>query len=637
MDFHGFGDDDSTAEETQLAFRPAGGYHRIRDGRGATMKRKNESYCSLPISYRQLSEREQIVYEPLARIATILPSSHARILSLCSRLKSIDGHVSDLKSRLGLGATEARAVEAFLLESVERGLLVSAREVMARITSGSAPSDSESRIGIICIPTKNRADFLRRSLTSYLEHVTRWQRNVEFLVTDDSSDPRVLSANQAEIKRSQKRHGIQIRYAGPEQRRAYVTRLAKLTRVPKAIVEYALLNRYDYPVSTGANRNTTLLHSVGQLLLMVDDDTVCRVATAGAYEDRLRFSDSRNPMEFLFYRSHREAIGAVKEMDVDFLGMHERLLGRDVGWLVRNESEILSREALGPEWAKALLRDSGFVPMTMCGVWGDWGIGSRDQFSLFMRNAERLPKGEAARKATMLSRQVLRSAQAYYLAHPGFCMGANLGLDNRRLLPPFHPVQRSEDKLFADLVRLCIPGASTGFLPGGVLHNPEPRKLSLQSLWDSVSLVLSGGLLSSCLDSIPIGNHIAPMERLNSLGMGLEQIGSRKAEDFADLIHGLWVDDCARRLITIESEMAQMGRAPAYWQAYLRKYVKLQREALSRTECLPQDLILPGRDPMTELQNIFMRFGSLLRHWSAIYEGAKALKCEGIQPGVLLK
>ena len=53
----------------------------------------------------------------------------------------------------------------------------------------------------------------------------------------------------------------------------------------------------------------------------------------------------------------------------------------------------------------------------------------------------------------------------------GYCMALNLGLDNRHLLPPFLPVQRNQDGVFAAVLTLCGSGC-TGFLPWMVLRAP---------------------------------------------------------------------------------------------------------------------------------------------------------------------
>ena len=114
----------------------------------------------------------------------------------------------------------------------------------------------------------------------------------------------------------------------------------------------------------------------------------------------------------------------------------------------------------------------------MAGVLGDSGL--KESLPFFFAEGpslERLLSADGGHRGAMASRQMARAVLRTTVGDTQFCMGANIGLDNRRLLPPFQTAARNEDGIFSGLVRRCLPGSFIGFLPRTVLHAPvDPRQ-----------------------------------------------------------------------------------------------------------------------------------------------------------------
>src|SRR5260370_6587434 len=100
----------------------------------------------------------------------------------------------------------------------------------------------------------------------------------------------------------------------------------------------------------------------------------------------------------------------------------------------------------------------------MTGVVGDCDLASPLSWLVLEGNSRaRLVRSEADYRAALASRQVLRGVTQPTLGSGGFCTALNLGLDNRRLLPPFFPVLVGHDAVFGALLRCCQ--GYVGFLP----------------------------------------------------------------------------------------------------------------------------------------------------------------------------
>ena len=74
------------------------------------------------------------------------------------------------------------------------------------------------------------------------------------------------------------------------------------------VIEFALFDPEGCGMTAGANRNALLLHSVGDMVLSVDDDTVCSVAESPRLRDGLALSSGANPTDFRFFPDREAAV-----------------------------------------------------------------------------------------------------------------------------------------------------------------------------------------------------------------------------------------------------------------------------------------------------------------------------------------
>ena len=156
---------------------------------------------------------------------------------------------------------------------------------------------------------------------------------MEFAVIDDSGDPAVEERNQAMLEALGREHSVSVRYANRRQRETFATALIDASGLPAETVRFGLLGEGPCLRTVGASRNTLLLDSIGECYMLVDDDSVCRIAKPEEQTDGLALTSQHDPTEFWFFPDRDSTLRSTAVVEHDFLALHEALLGRDVGRL----------------------------------------------------------------------------------------------------------------------------------------------------------------------------------------------------------------------------------------------------------------------------------------------------------------
>jgi hypothetical protein len=76
--------------------------------------------------------------------------------------------------------------------------------------------------------------------------------------------------NQQVLSRLARDRGVDIAYAGADEKRALAAALAGDGAIPPDVIEFALFDPEGCGRSTGTNRNAQLLYGAGQLFVSVD-------------------------------------------------------------------------------------------------------------------------------------------------------------------------------------------------------------------------------------------------------------------------------------------------------------------------------------------------------------------------------
>jgi hypothetical protein len=242
---------------------------------------------------------------------------------------------------------------------------------------------------------------------------------------------------------------------------------------------------------------------------------------------------------------------------------------------------------------------------------------------------------EGVYRHALASRQLLRAATRPTVCDRAFCMALNLGLDNRSLLPPFMPVQRNQDGIFAALLGSCFGDGYFGFLPWLLLHRPPvPRPSPGADLWASAARLSAGHLVQVLVRSAaPAAADADAGKNLRALGATLTAWGGMPPADFEEWVRlQVWVQ-VGRQASQLASQLRQYGAQPAFWADDVKRLLAVWREVLPRQDyVLPWDLVerFGASAARQLLRRLVRRLGQLLRCWPDMVEAAKELRAGGL-------
>ncbi len=502
-----------------------------------------------------------------------------------------------------------------------RGLLITRAQLLQALRD-TADAGQPPQIAAVAWVTHARPAALARSVRSFAANAARSGRSPRWLVCDDSDAPD--AARTLEALRGPAREGVRVSYCGPGEKELMAERLVESTRgvVPREVVRFALFGMPGWGSTCGANRNAGVLSTAGVPLLEADDDTVCEPASHPAAAEGLAIGSLRDPSDLLCFESRERLLAAVPRVARDFLAAHESVLGRSPGSCAqRLPDEAIDLSAVSPALAELLVRGGGRVAATTAGVCGD-PIVNDPAWLLWLEGdaRQRVVASEESFRIARSSREVLRCPRVAAIGDSDFLFGASLGLDCRELLPPFLPMGRGEDILFALTLHLCVPGALIGRPAVALLHDPvEPRAWrdarGVQAF--DFLMVLERGHL------FPPWSR-TPEERMRSLGGALEALGDLGTADFVDAVMPVVLRARAAQLGSAENLLPRHGRQPEYWAREVERYLDAMQEQVAAAPVAPADA--PSIDAFRTQVRLY---GALLQAWPEIWRAARELAADG--------
>lgn len=265
----------------------------------------------------------------------------------------------------------------------------------------------------IAVPTKNRTAAFRRCLASLKDNAKKYDRDIQFLIVDDSTD----GSNPDNYKALQE-VGLPFRYYDRQFIAAFADYLGQKAGC-RELTRFALSRS---PMAYGAVRNALMLMSANDPFVMVDDDMICKFANVPRI-DGVKL-DLRPRMAF----QNMRVIDGVEEselVDVDFLGAHEQAFEQ--------------------------------VPLTCGGSIGDSGIQTNYVYLICDTVLDQLAESPPQKVPELMrKRQMLRVDSQSRVVNWVCSVGMNMGLDpTQGVLPPYLPIGRSEDVLFGAMLQNC--------------------------------------------------------------------------------------------------------------------------------------------------------------------------------------
>jgi hypothetical protein len=557
-----------------------------------------------------------LVYARDSGVAGFYRADVVDLLVSCQQFRTLDRH-AQAYSGADPGTSPPPGLQRELHRLLRAGFLVSRPRGWPEVAGPDLPP-----ISAIGFPTCDRVAVLHRAVASYAENCREAGRRVEVVVVDDSPEAATREECRRMLAQLQPELGLDLWYGGLEDKAAFARAVARCGDIPEEVVRFGCLGERAIGVSIGANRNALLLHTTGERILSVDDDTVCRLGVPPGHRDGLALDSGGNPLQLWFFAGRDEAYGAVHRVEQDLLGLHERYLGQPPAALLAAGSA--SFELADPALLRRLRTAPGTIRVTTNGTVGDCGWDNPD-FALFQDGAswDRLVADEAGYRLARGTREMVQAvAQATITGRPDPKFAICLGLDNTALLPPFPPVGRAEEVGFGAVLAHCFPDAYAAHLPLLVRHDPVAGRHFSTAGPFSIGL---GSWLPSCLSRFDPGLTASPAERLRRAGTFLTELAELPDGEFDEFARLAMWDSMSGLIGALEDRLSGAEPAPEYWARDARRHIaQLRRSALAPVGELYGTL--GGR---AVLQRLLRRYGRLLIWWPAIVETARQLRGSG--------
>ncbi len=565
---------------------------------------------------------EELVTARGQSTSVVLDAADAELLRGAWPYRPLEVHARALARRANVDADEA---ERRLRRLAERGLLhgLGAARAGLEASASAEPEAPLPRIASLSVVTRDRTALLSRLLADHRRVAAAHGRAVEQVICDDSARVEV---------RAQHRALPGVRYAGLEEKQAYLDRLAaRVPDVPRALLAFAmgLEGRVLSGSSVGANHTVGILDAAGTCVLSVDDDTTARTALAPPATG-LAVTGAHDATVFRFHADRDAAIAAAAWGDVDPLALHETMLGHAVGALVAARAgQPLDLDGASAALVRRLAR--GQVRVTSLGVVGDSGMGSPGYYLLL---------GEPSRASLFAdyalhrrTRAVTRMVQRATVSAGTFLMAPSVGLDARTLLPPFFPYGRNQDGAYAVALRTLLPDAYLGHLPAAVEHLPgEARRFGEDADRAAMGTALLADVLIHALELAPSGHGLYVDGRFHQVGAHLARLGGLPPRELTELLTVERAGRVAGQVGRLQAAAdAPPEGAPEAWLADVERAIEHLRAVATEAErVLPVGWVkeLGAEGAAARAGEVLRLHGRLLEAWPRVFEAAKQLRSE---------
>jgi hypothetical protein len=586
-------------------------------------------YRAIPFEKYHLDPDRDLIHALSDGRTLVEPKSTCLAMRLCGTFQPLSAHSQRIRSALKNSADKADTASRMLAELERKGLLISEEDFCSSIPAGSCNNASISALFVI---TAGRPAACGRALSSFIENNRRSQRQVRFTVMDDSLTLQARASCVHEVEACAEKLSEPIWYCGREEKESYIADL-KRHGIDGDVARFALLgDNHDGLVTIGANRNCALLDSIGEAIFSVDDDLVCQTAPHPSRTSNVRLCGHHDTRDYWTFKDRDAVIAGTKWEAVDLLEQHEQLLGVSIGSLASQGIDHSGIDIQGScdHMLIGMLKGTANVVATVGGIAGDsGGRAAKWMLASSGQTMANLMASRASFDLALTSREVLGVAPRPSVTHKPFCQTANIGLDNRSLLPPFFPIGRGEDTVFGMLVASAFPYCFLGHIPFALLHEAEQGRTYEQSFEYRISELI-GHLMASCV--CPPG--ISRARALKRIGSHLEDIASLPAEDFWNVVLDTVRDQTtfSMRVAQTEFSLEKFAACPDYWQQEMLKWhVQTVEQLEDATSFVPYEFknLYPVHVAKAKTRELLAQAGRLLFAWPDLIEAAQELRLCG--------
>jgi hypothetical protein len=505
----------------------------------------------------------------------------ANALTYCLHYETLADHAATLCAAIPLLRGQHADVLQILDSAVAAGILLSAQDTAARLGTNATPVRlAPTRVFII---TCDRPAAVERLLDSLLG-AGELSRHERLVLVDDSRREDNIRRNRELVAAFNRGSAKAMQYFGAQAASELLSRL--LRAMPDQAVGLRFLlgrARWAGQPTYGLVRNLCLLLSVGCRALILDDDILCRAIQPPHGEPGIGFRHEESRQAW-FYPAVPVMLQSTRVGQFNPLSRHADAVGRPLAEVLAAQSgSSLAPDALAHCHATMLSVLDGDSPIlvTQCGSAGDPGtVGSKWVTRLGSESVRRL----LAQNPDSQSMPQCRPCWLGY-TRPTIALRGDLsqmtGLDNSQLLPPYLPVLRGEDALFAAMTTFLHPRSAVLNFDWAVLHLPLDDRSAMDYDEPFTNKAHLGVLANYLLSKIDTRGCGTAESRLSALAAEIRGLAEWPIESLLAQVGLELSRNCATGITLLDKLLADTAssRHPR-WRAFLERYAAQTREAL---------------------------------------------------------
>jgi hypothetical protein len=559
-----------------------------------------------------------------------LPVEVMTALTHCDSFRTLEEHVQNFMEDGVQQDGREKAITSVIKSVHEGGLTISAKDICQGLIP-DGDSDSVTEYPVVAIITCDRPQALKRLLESFLLDCDLSQVKRCFVIDDSRLTKN--KANNLEITQLfNDQADVDIRYFGEIEANNFMTALIR--RLPDNEEQIRFLidrERWKDYFTAGISRNYSLLLSVGDPVIIFDDDTICKAYEPPFTGSGIEFSN-RNK-EAYFFKSHDERQDLDSKENPDPVKQHMRCLGLSLSEALNvlgtGTPDQSSLRHARPAFATKLNRHSQIL-ITECGSLGDPGTASNSWLAtLPIESRERLQESESQFEIALNHRNCWLGRSHMTFTPAGNFSGVT-GIDNREFLPPYFPIERGEDLIFGNTVDFIFPDSICLNYSWAVPHLPIPERQ-----WSEPGKKASTPTLSAILfiEKILARKDLCrardPYLRLEFLANLFKDFAGSPRTLVLNQYTEDWLEHKAGHLSTLQSKLKESTCAPPFWIHYLQH--SIQQTQSSTPDEADLSKITPssgdpgGEDVIEFWQAVCGSFGQSLLAWRDIRLEARSV------------
>ena len=517
--------------------------------------------------------------------AMVKPEVYASLL-LCSQFMTFEEHAAAIIERNPDMQGQQADIRTVLQSMLDSGIMLSAKNISDsyKIKDEHKNGQKENTAPVVAILTWERPQALERLLESIATNCDTGNFHRLYII-DDSRKVENINQNQALIKRFSSTISSRLQYFGRAEQESFVSELVKqLPEHENAIHFLTDPSRWKDHWTAGLTRNLALLLSSGRRLVMIDDDAICDVYNPPHQKHDITFSE--NPREAVFFGSEQEWAHLQQPINPDPIDRHMQCLG-----LTFTEAlTVLGQNHLKPAGftnATALqiseLQPGSAVLVTECGSFGC--PGSKNNAWLPNMAPVSLKRMLASGKKTtqaLGSRKVWSGRNQPHFA-PRSNMSQITGFDNRRMLPPYLPIMRGQDRLFGNMLDFIFPESVVLDYPWAVPHLPLPdRQWRNKDLDFTPPDSFPKFFVEKIVEYKSSCQSASPVDRLSALSTWFNDLATADTDSLTAMYRDNRLGRDSEILQKLTALLATAETAPVNWQNYLRNGIAQLNSDLNR-------------------------------------------------------